>query len=280
MNKNLLLIILLFFSFQMTTFSQEGKLEKGKESIKTSKSSGSSGTVTSKKSTSRRSTINNNSNDNPFASILWGIAAYTFYGVLVESPWEMNGRMHDAEISNYPYKEARYGNFIYTDSTNYNSTRFDITNNFVRESKNLYGNNFGVNFRFLKRFALDVDYLYLSENVNGKQDSFALYSALLKYYRIRTQRFDAWFGLGILHAGSNVKETRFGLGFGAELFITKPISIDFSHKWTVINQEEVHKTKVLLKYHLKNYHISSGYEHFKIGVSKIKALSIGVGASF
>ncbi|QTD36282.1 hypothetical protein JL193_08895 [Polaribacter batillariae] len=185
MNKNLLLIIVLLFSFQITTFSQEGKLKKGKESIKTSTSSRNSGTVTSKKSASRRSNIND---DNParnlFASIVWGIAAYTFYGVLIESPWEINGRMHDAEISNYPYKEARYGNFIYTDSTNYNITRFDITNNFVRESKNLYGNNFGVNFRFLKRFALDVDYLYLFENVNGNRDSFSLYSALLKYYTI------------------------------------------------------------------------------------------------
>ncbi|MGY0426237.1 MAG: hypothetical protein ACWIPI_05315 [Polaribacter sp.] len=194
MHKKLLFIALLFFGFSITTFSQEGKLEKGKESLKTTNSSSSSGQISPKKSNSTNSISNNNDNLNPFAGIFLGIFAYTVYGIAIESPWEMNGRMHSAEISNYPYKEAKYGNFIYTDSTNYNITRFDITNTFVRESKNLYGNNFGVNFHFFKRFVLNVDYLYLTENENGKRDSFSMYSALLKYYRIRTQRFDAWFG--------------------------------------------------------------------------------------
>ncbi|QTE21294.1 hypothetical protein [Polaribacter cellanae] len=282
MFKKLLLIGVLFFGSQTTVFSQEGKLKKGKESIKEKNTNFSNGTRVTKVSRSnKKSKVSLFDDDvNPFVKIGGYILAYTVYGIAIESPWEFNGRMHDAEISNYPYKEARYGNFIYTDSTNYNITRFDITNNFVRESKNLYGNNFGVNFRFFKRFALDIDYLYLSENVNGNRDSFSLYSALLKYYRIRTQRFDAWFGLGIMHVGSDVNETRFGLGVGAELFIAKPISIDFYHKWTRVNNRGVQKTKVLLKYHLKNYHISSGYEDFKIGVSNIKAFSIGVGASF
>ncbi|TXD51785.1 MULTISPECIES: hypothetical protein [unclassified Polaribacter] len=277
MCKKILFITLFLFSFSSISFSQEGKLDKGKKSLKDQKSTGNIGKRTSK-------TTSSNNNDiqieNPLARILWFAAAYTAYGLAIESPWEFNGNMHDAEISNYPYKEQRYGNFIYTDSMNYKISRFDVTNNFVRENSNLYGNNLGVNFRFLKRFALDVDYLYLSENVNNTTDNFSLYSALINYYRIRTQRFEAWFGLGIMHVGSDVDKTGFGLGFGAELFVAKPISIDFSHKWTSINQQEVHKTKVLLKYHIKNYHISSGYEHFKIGVSKIDAFSIGLGASF
>jgi opacity protein-like surface antigen len=277
MCKKILLISLFLFSFSNILVSQEGKLDKGKKSLKDQKSTGNKGKRTSKTSSS---THNDPPIENPLARILWFAFAYTAYGVVIETPWEFNGSMHDAEISNYPYKEHRYGNFIYTDSTNYNITRFDVTNNFVRENGNLYGNNLGVNFRFLKRFALELEHLYLSEKVNNTTDNFSLYSALLKYYRIRTQRFDAWFGLGVMHVGNDVDKTGFGLGFGAELFVAKPISIDFSHKWTSINQQEVHKTKLLLKYHIKNYHISSGYEHFKIGVSKIKAFSIGVGARF
>lgn len=262
-------------------FGQEGKLDKGKESLKTSSSSPSSSTTKSN-SKSRRSNRNNNDSfaDSFFAEFFIKLFAYTAYGVAVETPFEKDGRMHYAEISSYPYQESNYGNFIYTDSTNYNITRFDITNNFVMENNNLYGNNFGVNFRFLKRFALDADYLYLVEKINGTKDSFSLYSILLKYYRVRTERFDAWFGLGMMHVGSDVDKTGFGIGLGAEWFIKKPISLDFSHKWTNINQQEVHKTKLLLKYHLKNYQISSGYENFKIGVSKIGAFSVGFGASF
>ena len=278
MCKKVLLITVLFFGVNTMLFSQDGKLNKGKESLKTTSSSNSGGTKSTKKTNSRQS--NDDDTMNPFVGIVWGLFAYTIYGVLVESPWEMDGKMHGSEIANYAYKEKSYGNFIYTDSTNYNITRFDVTNNFVIENSNLYGNNFGINFRFLKRFALDLDYLYLSEKADGKRDSFSLYSALLKYHRIRTQRFDAWFGFGMMYVANNVNKTGFGLGVGSEIFIAKPVSLDFSHKWTNINNQEVHKTKLLLKYHIKNYQVSSGYEHFKIGVSKINAFSIGVGASF
>jgi hypothetical protein len=188
--------------------------------------------------------------------------------------------MHDAELAKYPYQNSFHGNFIYTDSMNYNIARFDITNNFVIENSNLYGNNFGVDFRFLKRFGLEFDYLYLTEKTSTNRDQFSLYSTLINYHRIRTQKLDTWFGLGVMHVGSDVNKTGFGIGLGAEWFVAKPISFKFSHKWTNINNQEVNNTKLLLKYHLKNYHISSGYEHFKIGVSKIDAFSIGVGASF
>ncbi|WP_298779459.1 hypothetical protein [uncultured Polaribacter sp.] len=278
MDKKILLIAVFVFGFNTNNFCQNGKLYKGKESLKTTNSS-SSNKGTTKISRSRRH-YNNEEIRSPFASIIWGIFAYTVYGVAVESPWEKDSKMHDAEIAHYPFEKTTHGNFIYTDSINYNLARFDITNSFVIENSNLYGNNLGVNFRFLRRFAIDVDYLYLKENVNSINDSFYLYAALLKYYRIRTQKFDAWFGLGAMHVANDVHKTGFGLGFGAEWFIAKPISLEFTHKWTNINSQEVHKTKVYLKYYLKNYHISSGYEHFKIGVSKINAFSIGVGASF
>jgi hypothetical protein len=279
MLQKLLFAIVFLFGIQANYFAQDGKLDKGKESLKTTNTSSISGKTTSKASNNRRNTRNNDL-ENPFARIIWSIAAYTFYGVVIESPFEIDSKMHDAEIAHYPYELAYQGNFIYTDSTNYNITRVDVLNTFVIENKNLYGNNLDVNFRFLKRFALGVDYLYLTEKVEDNRDSFALYSALLKYHRIRTQRFDAWFGLGIMYVGSNVDKSGFGMGVGAQWFVKKPISLNFSHKWTNINQQEVHKTKLLLNYHIKNYQISSGYEHFKIGVSKIGAFSLGVGASF
>ncbi|AUC85723.1 hypothetical protein CW731_10680 [Polaribacter sp. ALD11] len=282
MKKKILILSLLFAFICSYSFSQDGKLDKAKESLKSTKSSESSGTRSAKRSKSSSTSTTNNSNDieNPFARIIWYAAAYTVYGAVFESPWEMAGRMSTAEISNYPYKESKYGNFVYTDATNYNITRFDVYNHFLIESKNLYGNDIGVDFRFLKRFALDINYTTFSEKVNGKRDSFNMFSTLLKYHRIRTQRFDAWFGLGFRRIFNDVKETRFLMGFGGELFIAKPISLVASHKWATVNSKSVRNTKLLLKYNIKNYRISSGYEHYKLGVSNINAFSIGVEASF
>jgi hypothetical protein len=273
----------LFFAFIcFQNFSQDGKLGKAKESLKTTKSSGSVGTNSAKRANSSSTKRNNDASgiENPFAKIICYVAAYTVYGAVFESPWEMKGRMSTAEISNYPYKEAKYGNFVYTDATNYKIARFDVYNHFLIESKNVYGNDFGVDFRFLKRFALEINYTTFSEKINGNRDAFNMFSTLLKYYRIRTQRFDAWFGLGFRRIFNDVKETRFLVGFGGEIFIVKPISLEASHKWATVNSQSVRNTKLLLKYNIHNYRIATGYEHYKLGVSTISAFSIGLEASF
>ncbi|PQJ76750.1 hypothetical protein [Polaribacter glomeratus] len=281
--QRILLVLLLLATVNFTSFAQDGKLKKAKESLNKSTATISTSNSTSsiKRGSRRARNVNNDATFSSFfASIFINLFAYTAYGVAIESPFELDGRMHDAEIANYPYKNSSYGNFIYTDSTNYKIARFDVTTNFVIENSNLYGNNFGADFRFLKRFGLEFDYLYLIEKSSINRDQFSLYSALINYHRIRTQKLDVWFGLGMMHVGSGVNKTGFGVGLGAEWFVAKPISVKVSHKFTNINNQEVNNTKLLLKYYLKNYHVSSGYEHFKIGVSNIDAFSIGVGASF
>lgn len=282
MFKKTLILSVLFAFICFHSFSQDGKLEKAKESLKTSNSSGSARATSAKSSNSSSTTRNNDVSgiENPIARIIWYVAAYTVYGIVFESPWEMKSSMSTAEISNYPYKEAKYGNFIYTDATNYNITRFDFYNHFLIESKNLYGTDFGVDFRFLKRFALDINYTTFSEKINGHRDAFNMFSTLLKYHRIRTQRFDAWFGLGFRRIFNDVNETRVLIGFGGEIFIAKPISLVASHKWATVNTQSVRNTKLLLKFNINNYRIATGYEHYKLGVSKINAFSIGLEASF
>lgn len=281
MLKKVLVLAVLLFAIQPSIYAQESKLKDGKESLKSNSSSSNSSTIKNDSSSNSSDATNNDSTFGGFfAEIFIKLFAYTAYAVAVELPYGAEGKMRDAELSNHAYKDGNTGNYIQTDSTNYNITRFDISNNFVIENKNLYGTNFDVNFRFLKRFALDVNYVYLFEKVANSSESFTMYSALLKYHRIRTQRFDAWYGLGITHIGSDVNKSSFSFGVGAEWFIKKPVSLDFSHKWTNINQQEVHNTRMLLKFYIKNYQIFSGYEHFKIGVSKIGTFSLGLGASF
>lgn len=274
--KALFVIYILVFNFTITCFSQEGKLDKAKKSL-TEKSEENS-EYTQSISTSTNSNII--SSGNIFIDIIGTFAFYLTYGVLIESPPEMNTKMHDAEISVYPFKIAKSGNYLYTDSTNYKIVRFDISNNFVIENKNLYGNDLNVDFRFLKRMGIEVDYLQLFENVGDISDKLSVFSAMVNYHRVRIQRLDVWFGLGAMYVGNTVNKAGFSYGIGAEWFIKKPISLLASFKGSSINQRSVNKTKLLLKYHLKNYQISSGYQHFTIGDASINAFSLGAGASF
>ncbi len=104
MLKKTVIQFLLFAFICFHSFSQDGKLEKAKESLKTTNSSGNAGTISAKSSNSSPTTRNNDVSgiQNLFARIIWYVAAYTVYGVVFESPWEMKGRMSTAEIANYP----------------------------------------------------------------------------------------------------------------------------------------------------------------------------------
>jgi len=275
--KTILLSLLLVFSLTFPSYSQEGKLHKAKERINQN-SRTTSTSVTSTRD-SRRSRRNLDS-EKPFHNLITALAINLTYGLAVESVFERDSRMHDAVLSSYPYKEKHYGNYKYDDeTTDYAIARLDITTNFVYESSQLYGNDLDLKFHFAKRLSLEVDYLQLFEKTSNETESFSLISAMANYHRIRTQRLDFWFGLGTMYVANEVQEFGFSYGLGAEWFIQKPIGIYVSYKGSTINNQNLAKTKTVLKYHVKKYHVSVGYEFYRLSVSDINAFSVGFGVS-
>ncbi|MEM9679869.1 MAG: hypothetical protein AAF901_06060 [Bacteroidota bacterium] len=256
-------------------FSQSSKLDRAKESL-----------TDSSTPTSISNSESNNRNDSSgsgslLGSLILDIFAYTAYGVLVESPWEMDTDMHFANFTNYPYQNRGIGNFTYSNlGEDIKLSRLDIRNTFLLGSRNLFGSHFGAEFRFFQRMNLEVEHLQLFEFINGDTETFSLTSILLNYHRIRTQNVDLYFGIGVMHVGSGVNETGLSYNIGAEWFIRKPLSLLVSHKGTSINSQPVRKTKAVVKYHFKNYHASVGQEYFTLGDIQINPFSIGIGASF
>jgi hypothetical protein len=274
--KSIYVALALIFSISLSSFSQNRKLEKAKTSLKDNNATTSSSTNSRNNSrrSSRKSTL-----DNPIANLFVELVINLTYGIAIESIFERDSEMHFANISEYPYKNDDIGSFTYNPD-DFSLSRFNLSNSLVMENKHLYGNDFGIKLNFFKRMDIEADYLQLIEKVNGTADNFSLFSAILNYHRIRTQKFDLWFGVGVMHVGNEVNESGFAYNIGAEWFIKKPISILVNHKGTNINDEEVSKTKLLLKYHIKNYNIISGYQHYTLGSTDINAFSIGFGLSF
>jgi len=277
--KTLFYTVFLIFSFSIYSYSQTGKLDVAKESLKQNNIENNSITSSSSKG------FNKEDDTNPFLSE-FGLLLVRFsiglaYQIGVESYLEKEGSMHKANFSKYPYKESYFGNYVYNDSTdNERIFRIDIASSFVIESKKLYGNNFNINLKFAKRIDLELGSLQLFEKVNGNTDNFSLYQIMINYHRIRTQKLDFWFGFGIMYVANDVKETGFSYGLGAEWFLIKPISALITYKGTTINSRPVNKTRILLKYYISNYNISAGYEHYTLGLSKVNSLSVGLGVTF
>lgn len=263
------------------TFNNYGqnKLEKAKESLR--KQSSNSSSNNSNNNQNNDSENNRSLFGNTFGELFLEIGIRLTYGILVEFNEERNNDMHYASFTKYPFMNSNYGNYAYNLDDIQTKTRLDIATSMIIENRNLYGNNFNANYKFAKRFDVEFGALHLFEKTDlNKFDNFNLYSLLFNYHRVRAKKLDLWFGVGAMYVGNNVKEIGFGYNVGAELFIKKPISLLVTHKGTTINQQSVNKSRFLLKYYRKNFHIATGYERYQIGVSEINGFSIGVGASF
>jgi hypothetical protein len=258
----------IFLFLNSLIYSQKGKLNQAKQNLN--------------KQQDIQSYVSDSHQDNttksfhPFqdlmAQIFWNIT----YGVAIETIFEKESRMHHASISKYPYIDSKTGNYTYNDSVSVTS-RFLVTNSFLRESSSLYGSNFNAKFRFAKRMDIEIGYLELIEKNKNLTDYFSLYSAILNYHRVRTQKLDIWYGIGAMYVSNNVKKAGFAFNAGAEWFIKKPISLYASIKSTVINQDSVTKSKILLKYYQKRMQFFGGYQNFKLTNISVNTVSFGFG---
>lgn len=271
-----LFFLVLFFS---KNYGQ-GKIDKAEESLKKTEkisSNESSKSIYNSNITDFESNILTKLVGNLFIQLF----AYTAYGIVIESPFEMDNKSNSAVLTPYPYKNSNTGNYSYKwndDSEIFTTT---ISNQFVFENNKVYGNHLNVDMRFLKRIGLELDYLQLwEENTNFGNNALAIYTVLAKYNRIRTEKFNAWWGLGTAYVDGDVNELGFTYALGAELFFIKPFSIESSFNQTFINGNAINKFNALLNYHKKHYKFSIGYENLKLGDISFSNFATGFGVSF
>ncbi|MDY8134956.1 hypothetical protein [Aquimarina sp. 2201CG5-10] len=276
MKRTVIIITLFFLGFNFNY--GQGKLEKAEKSL-TKKERSSS------RSESRSSGNSYDSGDSfwleVFGPLFLDVFLITTYGTFIETPIEQEHSASTASITKYPYYNSKKGNYSYEWGDDTQMARATITNRFIAENGKLYGNHLNLDIRFLKRISVEADYLQLwEENTNFGDNSLAIYSFLAKYHRVRTERFDAWWGIGATYIGGEVEQLGFTYGAGAELFFAKPLSVEVNFNQTFIESETVNKFNALLNYHAGRFKFSGGYEHLKIGAPDFSMFSAGVGVSF
>ncbi|TWO33729.1 hypothetical protein E1J38_002855 [Seonamhaeicola sediminis] len=279
MQRKLGFLFLLIFTFS-ASFSQS-KIEKSETSLKKQKNNASTST--------KRSHNLNNDNDSfgemlvieTFGRLAINIIAYTAYGILVEMPFERDSPSSSAILTKHPYLNSNKGNYSY-EWNDYSAVgRTTISSRYVFENTQLNGNHVNVDIRFYNRLALELDYLQLWENnPNFGYQTLAIYTALIKYHRIRTKQFDGWWGLGASYVDGNVDDFGFSLGLGAELFLGKPISIEANYNQTFINNNAINKFTALMNYYNRPFKLSGGYQSLKIGDQIFSTPTIGLSVSF
>lgn len=258
----------------------QGKIGHAEESINSKEK------TTKESKTTFSDGDNNNNSENSFLSELAGgffiqIFAYTVYGIAFESPFEEGHQASNAYLNKYPYHDSIKGNYTYNWNKDTPIFRTALSARYISENNRIKGSQLNVDMRFLKRLGLELDYLQLWENnPNFGKDNLAIYTTLAKYHRVRTEKFNAWWGLGTSYVDGAVDRFGFAYGIGAELFFAKPLSLEANFNQTLINDETVNKFNGLINYHLNAYKLIVGYEHLKIGNQKFSTVTLGAGIFF
>ncbi|MCB4807017.1 hypothetical protein LG651_02055 [Tamlana sp. 62-3] len=271
----LFLLIILSFNFSQS----QTKIEKAEESLK--KQEQPVGYYTQSNEYNNSSSDSGSFFSEVVAELFIGLFAYTAYGVLFESPFEINSKNNDAILTKRVYFEPNTGHYSYEWNDNSAIGRTTISTKYIFANPKLKGNHLNIDMRFFNRLALEVNYLQLWENnTNFGHDALAIYTALGKYHRIRTKAFDGWWGVGASYVDGEVNSFGFTYGLGAEVFLGKPISIESSFNQTLVNQNTVNKFNALINYYINQYKIYGGYEYLKIGSQNFSMVSLGAGFSF
>lgn len=276
--KQTRLIVLVFLIIHSISYAQ-GKIKKAEKNLNQEKSSGKTTTSTTTYSNNNSDTKNNYVKET-IGGIFVQLFAYTAYGLAIESPFEFDHKSSSAFLTKHPYNNANTGNYSYnwTEDTEIFTTT--ISNRLIYESNTVYGNHLNLNMRFLKRMELELDFLQLWEhNQNFGNNTLAIYTALAKYNRIRTEKFNASWGLGATYVAGDVKKLGFTYGIGAELFFVKPFSLEANFNQALINNESINKFNTLLNYHKKQYKFILGYEHLRIARVPFSNFTAGFGLS-
>jgi hypothetical protein len=281
--KTILNVLLIFFLFNnpLHSYSQD-KLNQSKNELKSGKSKKTNSRASSEERRSGRSGRRSTRDDTEItAAVIEAVARMTLFVTYHSLIGNHKIEEHfKNDLTDYPYlNSVSSGNYEYLEVSPRKKIRLELENSFLTSFTDIYGNHLKVKCRASKYFYLQSDYFQLidTENRDDNNSSLALFNFNLGYDRLRFEKVNVGWTLGIKYAGSDVKETGASFGLNMDIFLGKPISLYTSMRWGVINTVPVNEFELKLKYHKTNHFLSFGYEHAKIGTPNYHFLSAGAG---
>ncbi len=210
----------------------------------------------------------------PFEDLFYWLASEITYGILIETSFERDTPMHDAQLSPYPYFTSKDGNYNYEGE--YVPVRLELQTSLLLDKNKQFTGSLSGKFRFLQRLDVSASYTKLRQHQLDNSYFLNQTELLLNYHRIRTRPFDFWYGLGVIFTDSPTNSSGFLWGLGAELFLKKPISIEANIKWSYFDTTTLRKTHFSLNYFIDHWRLQGGLEYYKFLDQRINTFRLGL----
>lgn len=181
-------------------------------------------------------------------------------------------------LSDYPYQYSNIGNYADPEDMELRNFRIDLENHFLFSENNTYGDHFALRVYPFQYFYFLSNFYQIT--VFDKEKDFpssTFFDAMFCYDRLRFQRFNLGWMIGMNYVGNNVNKIGFSGGFNLDWFIFNHFSIQSSANWGINNKENINTFESQLKYHYKKVFFSAGYETIKAQSVRHHFLKAGIG---
>jgi len=256
---------LLLFSIALSA----QKIEKTKGELKTPKSNSRSSSSESKSSS------DGDEDCGAFVEFfIDAIGAVFKYGLIGD--YNSEDHLYN-QLTAYPYANGPAGNYS-TDSVARRPFRVDFEDQVLYGSSRLFGNHMKAKIRPFQYFYIQADYRELFERrIDNTSDRLALMHLNVCYDRVRLERFNLGWNLGVSYVGTEVRKAGFCYGLTADYFGGKRISLAASAKWSKINTYPVNTYEFYGRLHHRQFFASLGFQHLKIATPTYNFVAVGGG---
>ena len=212
-------------------------------------------------------------NYNPLTDILGWFVSEITYGILVESFFEKDTPMHDAGLTPYPYFYNREGNYTYDkDAVPF---RLEVNSSYHLAPKQKYFWNADANLRLLKRFSIQLAYVKLPQTT-GSTEYLSQTDISFSYHRIRTRRFDLWYGLGAMFSDNPSNHNGVSYHIGAELFLPEHLSVEGQAHWAYFDPVIIKNYQVQVNYFISHWRLTAGLKNYRYPDNRINSIGLGL----
>ena len=214
-----------------------------------------------------------------WVDLLLNIGIEPFYGLMFGFPGER--MLYESDFSKYPYFDDFSGNYMHVEDEG-RAFQGQLTAHFQNNENTLSGGFFQLKLSPARFLTLDVNQLRLYERrrVDNQKDQLVITNFNIQYNRIRSHKFNMWWGSGLMLLDGNTLYGSPTFTTGMNIFIKKPISIQADLQLGVPQGVVTTMSQVKVNAHLERFIISAGFSGLQIGESFEGSWSIGTGVYF
>ncbi len=226
-------------------------------------------------------------NDNTiWVDLLFDLAWEPLWWLIYRGPSETPANYVD--FNDYPYADGENGLYLPYYGGPGKLMAMQLTGHLQTDEDAVYGGYFQAKWSPNRAISLDVNRLQLLETLddaNGSSsvDHFAITNFNFAYNRVHHEKFQLWWGAGLMLLNGGGNEVLYGspsFNAGFTWYFKRPLSLYADAQLGYPNSVFARQNQLRVQYHLKRFMVYAGLQGTRVGDVRLPSVAVGSGVWF